>query len=387
MGTREPQGEAVVRRRDAARPRNRIIGAVAAVAAVTVAVAIGVSTTLGRETSGTPAGPSTQSPSGSPAAVDALVPWSDRTDFERWEPATDGTDPWEERGWRDLVTTLSLPESVAAGDTLTYIVTLTNDGSKNADLRPCGGYVQAITPASGDLTWPGTAWEHRLNCDSLPELAAGASRSYRMRLPIPEDAPTLPRAQLMWALHDGGDSALGYVAITKGAEPTEGPAPHTGSTAPSTEQPTATDEALIRNFVEFANDPSMPTLARLSLSDSTDLGLGSTIYSTVRKAEAAARDSWTLHLATHNAYTGPFNPLDPIRRRGADVTDYDISIGPHSHCASPPRPAPAGFNHHRRVSIQPAEGTFSSCLEWFTVDLFVSDDGIVDAVTLDLYEP
>jgi hypothetical protein len=41
----------------------------------------------------------------------------------------------------------------------------------------------------------------------------------------------------------------------------------------------------------------------------------------------------------------------------------------------------------RRVSVQPAAGSIDSCLDWFTVDLFVTRSGEVAAVTLDLWEP
>lgn len=49
-------------------------------------------------------------------------------------------------------------------------------------------------------------------------------------------------------------------------------------------------------------------------------------------------------------------------------------------------PAPDGLADLRRVSVQPELGD-RSCLEWWTVDLFVADDGSIAAVTMDLYEP
>jgi hypothetical protein len=68
---------------------------------------------------------------------------------------------------------------------------------------------------------------------------------------------------------------------------------------------------------------------------------------------------------------------------GDDVVQ--VLAGDHPHCASPPLPAPAGYEEHRRVSIQPIE--HSSCLQWWTVDLFLDDDGRIAAVTLDLWDP
>lgn len=62
-----------------------------------------------------------------------------------------------------------------------------------------------------------------------------------------------------------------------------------------------------------------------------------------------------------------------------------ITIGAHAHRASLPVPPPAGFESHRRISVQPAEAT--SCLEWSTVELFIDNQDNVAAITLDLFEP
>jgi len=39
----------------------------------------------------------------------------------------------------------------------------------------------------------------------------------------------------------------------------------------------------------------------------------------------------------------------------------------------------------RRISIQPT--STDSCLEWWTVDLFLTDIGSMAAVTIDVWEP
>ena len=88
-----------------------------------------------------------------------------------------------------------------------------------------------------------------------------------------------------------------------------------------------------------------------------------------------------LELEAFRARTGPFSALEPL----IDERPHVIVAGPHNHCASPPVPAPEGYEAHRRVSVQPADAT--SCLEWFSVDLFLEADGTIDAITLDLYEP
>lgn len=50
-------------------------------------------------------------------------------------------------------------------------------------------------------------------------------------------------------------------------------------------------------------------------------------------------------------------------------------------------PAPDLVSSLRRLTLRPRDETIRSCLDWFTVDLFVGGDGEVVAVTLDLYEP
>jgi hypothetical protein len=70
------------------------------------------------------------------------------------------------------------------------------------------------------------------------------------------------------------------------------------------------------------------------------------------------------------------------------LTDpVQVIVGDHPHCASPPRPAPTELAQHRRVSFQPQLGNDASCLQWWTVDLYVADDGSVEGIGLDLWEP
>ena len=91
------------------------------------------------------------------------------------------------------------------------------------------------------------------------------------------------------------------------------------------------------------------------------------------------------------AYAGDSCRLRTLSPRGPHFTrlaahdDITIGVGPHNHCAGSARPAPAGYESLRRISIQPA--AIDSCLEWWTVDLFVTDDGLISAITYDLWEP
>jgi hypothetical protein len=317
----------------------------------------------------------------------SVVPWSARTDVERtpW-PGSDAPPPYETRGWQDLDMSVEVPASATAGDTLRYVVTLANRGDDAIDLRPCGGFTQLLTSSTAEtLEWHGVGDLRRLNCDDAPTLEAGASRSYEMRLEIPADAPTVAEAQLFWALLDGRTDARATLAIA-GDDAWTPPAPPPEETlAPSEEAPTDADRALIDDFISFATDSTTRTAAAVPWAATIDVGLGPVVLSEVRATEVADSGAWTIPIAHHQAWTGPFNPLWQLEFHPA--AGYDVSVGAHPHCANPPRLPPVGYAEHRRVSLQPTADSYTSCLEWFTIDLFLDDAGDVAAVTLDLYEP
>jgi hypothetical protein len=158
---------------------------------------------------------------------------------------------------------------------------------------------------------------------------------------------------------------------------------------------TEEDRQLVRAFVEFALAPGSESVGRVPFAaDGVRLGLASDLVATVPAERLADPDSWLVDRLPHfRAYVGPFSALRSVRGHvssaaGGDVLRrLQVNVGPHPHCASPPVPAPAAVQALRRVSVQPAEASITSCLEWFTVDLFVTPVGEVEAVTLDLYEP
>ncbi len=93
-------------------------------------------------------------------------------------------------------------------------------------------------------------------------------------------------------------------------------------------------------------------------------------------------DVWTLPAEQYAGYVGPFSALDSM----AGSKGYEVTVGPHTHCAGAARPAPTELAGSRRISIRPSE--VGMCpMEWWAVDLFVDADGLVVGVVLDLYEP
>lgn len=154
-------------------------------------------------------------------------------------------------------------------------------------------------------------------------------------------------------------------------------APPIGSGETASEE----DENLITAFAAFARDPSQS--GDLRLAEEVALGLGPALHETRTRTDLADHEAWVIETDQFRARVGPFSALDLL----AETVETTVSVGEHPHCASPPKPPPERFADHRRVSVQPHPDTIDSCLQWWTVDLFLNRSGAVDAVTLDVWEP
>jgi hypothetical protein len=141
---------------------------------------------------------------------------------------------------------------------------------------------------------------------------------------------------------------------------------------------TDADRAIADAFQAFA---AGGTSDDLPVGDTLQIGLADEIIATLTPDEFEDRLAWELEKEAFRAWVGPFSALELL----ADDRPIDYLLGPHNHCASPPVPAPDGLADLRRVSVFPTDAT--SCLEWWTVDFFVTADGTVAAVTMDLWEP
>ncbi len=141
--------------------------------------------------------------------------------------------------------------------------------------------------------------------------------------------------------------------------------------------PSADDLVLTEAFWGFATTGD--GFEQIPFAGEVALGLGDRIYRTVPADALTKPEAWVIDEEEFRAYSGPFTAL------GLDAQRYATTVGAHPRCAGPPVPAPEGLTDLRRVSMQTAEAT--SCLEWWTIDFFVDQNGEVVAVTLDLYGP
>jgi hypothetical protein len=143
------------------------------------------------------------------------------------------------------------------------------------------------------------------------------------------------------------------------------------------------DVAPVRALVAFARAPSDATWSAVPLADEVSLGLGDKLLERRSAEDLRDPNAWKLNpRGFFRAYVGPFSALDLLAEPDRPLR---VTLGRHDHCASPPMPAPRKVAALERISVQPRR--WRSCLEWFTVDAFVTRKGEIRAVTLDLWEP
>jgi len=143
------------------------------------------------------------------------------------------------------------------------------------------------------------------------------------------------------------------------------------------------DQRIVDALIAFSRSRSAPSFEAVPFAKTVALGLADRIDVSRDREELRQSEAWVLMPAGpwRGRAVAPFTALDLLASSGA----ITVSIGPHPHCASPPVPAPAGFAAQRRVSVQPTQ--IDTCILWWTVDLFVSGSGQIEAVTLDVWEP
>lgn len=136
------------------------------------------------------------------------------------------------------------------------------------------------------------------------------------------------------------------------------------------------------SLIEFARSPNEKTWEAVPFAETVQLGLAGDLV--VERSAEELRDpaSWRLAVSLFRGRSATVSALELIATEQGMLRQ---SEGRHRHCVSPPVPPPASVARHRRIWVQPAAP--DGCLDWWTVDAFVNEDGQIEAVTLDLFEP
>lgn len=101
-----------------------------------------------------------------------------------------------------LTVSLTVPATVDAGSTLSYVMTLGNSTTHTIRFARCPGYAEGVLGPHVEIT----AF-HALNCDQVRAIPASGRVRYEMRLRIPRDTPT-------------GDFALAWMTLLDAEAPT-----------------------------------------------------------------------------------------------------------------------------------------------------------------------
>lgn len=157
-----------------------------------------------------------------------------------------------------------------------------------------------------------------------------------------------------------------------------------GATAsrPATSGPTTTlsaedalalwDESMVAELEAFALRPSDETFNDLPLAQFVMLGIEDRIV--VAKPQEELRDPSVWVVEGHSV-------LDQLAAGG----DYVLRRNTHETCVGEENPAPLEMSGYQRLSIHPADLQNDTCLNWYSVDLFLHDGQIV-GITLTLWE-
>jgi hypothetical protein len=140
------------------------------------------------------------------------------------------------------------------------------------------------------------------------------------------------------------------------------------------------DRRVAHLFEDFADNPSIGG----PFDTPVGIGLGGRLVKTLTPEQLSDPAQWRSPLNGYAARTGLVSALDLLREH---AVTRQITDAPDSPCASVLQPALAsltGGGH--RVRIQPPEGS-TSCLDWWSVDLYVNDVGQVVGVDVILSEP
>lgn len=146
-------------------------------------------------------------------------------------------------------------------------------------------------------------------------------------------------------------------------------------------------EAIASAFMVFAVARDEVSFADLPLAPDITLALGGDVRRSKAAAELLDPNAWRIHAGAEGfrERVGPFSALDVV----ADAGAVTAIAGRHGGCAAPdePLPPPRELVDLHVVSIQPDRGEVTTCMQWWAVDIFVTEGGLIVGVDLDLGAP
>lgn len=127
-------------------------------------------------------------------------------------PTPSAPDP---QAYPGVIASSTMPAVVTAGETVTYVVTLTNTTSRDVALGPCPVYTESIySPAVASPS----VHSYYLNCDTVRSIPAHGRVRYQMKIQAP-DAPS-QGGKFGWDIPNSQSARVGAgIAIDAGASP------------------------------------------------------------------------------------------------------------------------------------------------------------------------
>lgn len=154
---------------------------------------------------------------------------------------------------------------------------------------------------------------------------------------------------------------------------------------PVVESPEAVAEARAEALMRFVEAPNQDTLREVGFAPEVILGLGDRVLAHRLVADLMDPAAWVLH-AGPDGFRGRVRPLSALAVL-AGAGETTVSLGPHRDCVNQLElPAPPQLARLARVSIRPSPQAISTCILWWSVDLFISESGEIAGLTLDLWD-
>jgi len=145
--------------------------------------------------------------------------------------------------------------------------------------------------------------------------------------------------------------------------------------------PTPEELAIADAYANLSVEGSTVDTRDLRLADVLLVGLGDQLIEERTPAQLTDAAGWVFTLEGFRERGGLFSALETL----LESDDIEVVVGPHDLCGLPPQPISDRIEFASHLSLQPAG--IDSCLQWFTVDLFLDDSGTVVAIILDLAVP